>query len=152
MKEGILHFINTPDPNRPVELKYLVEYEETQKWFEEQSDALIFLFDSGITKYRYLTKLALEYKRLKNTKHYELWQIGNRVGYVTYDFKKYLDEDGNVKKNPAYVWRFVGHGRPCFEETQEELRDKVLSLIQSYKEDPDDRGFNIYPYYTKYYR
>lgn len=152
MKEGRLYFINTPDPNRSVELKYLSEFSENKKWFENQEDALIYLFDNGIRKYTYLTKELSKYKSSENLLTYELWHLENRVGYVTYGDEQYYDENKQLKKRKSYIWRFIGHGRSCFAETQEELKDKVLSLIHHYKEDPEACGYNTYPYYTRYYR
>lgn len=152
MKEGKLYFLNTPDPNRPIENKYIVEFDEIEKSFDKQEDALIFLFDNGIRKYQFLTKKLNEYKSLKNIKRYESWQLENRVGYVTQDYEWYTDEKNELKKRKAYVWRFVGYGRSCFAKTKEELKNKVLSLIHYYREDPDKCGHNTYPFYTRYYR
>lgn len=152
LKEGRLYFLNTPDPNRPVELKYLAEFAENQKWFEKQEDALIYLFDNGVNVYKYLTKELEKYKNLNNLLTYELWHLENRVGYVTYGDEQYYDENNELKKRKSFIWRFIGHGRSCFAETQEELKVKVLSHTNYYKEDPEDQGYNTYPYYTKYYR
>ncbi|MEA3320957.1 MAG: hypothetical protein U9Q88_13195 [Bacillota bacterium] len=152
MNEGELFFLNTPDPNRPVELKYLAEFDKNHKWFEKQEDALLYLFDNGIKKYKYLTKELDKYKSLKNLLTYELWHLENRVGYVTYGDEQYYDENEKLEKRKSYIWRFIGHGRSCFAQTPEALKDKVLSHINHYKEDTEDRGYNTYPYYTKYYR
>lgn len=152
LKEGKLYFINTPDPNRPVEFKFLAEFEKNQKWFEKQEDALIFLFDNGVNTYKYLTKELNKYKNLNNLLTYELWHLENRVGYVTYGDELYYDENREIKKRKSYIWRFIGHGRSCFAETQEELRNKVLTHIHHYKVDHEERGYNTYPFYTKYYR
>jgi hypothetical protein len=150
--EGRLYFITKPDPDRPIELKYRTEFDETQKWFEKQEDALLFLFDNGVRKFQFLTKELSEYKSLKNLQTLELWHLENRVGYVLYDYQSYVDEKDEVKKRKAYIWRFVGYGRSCFAKTKEELNDKVLSLIHYYKEDQENCGHNTYPYYTRYYR
>lgn len=99
LKEGKVYFINTPNPNRPIELKYLAEVDDdTLEWFEKQEDALIFLFDNGVRKYKYLTKELSEYKSLKNLQTYELWHIGNRVGYVSYDYERYVDHNNEIQK------------------------------------------------------
>lgn len=153
MSEGKLYFLNKPDHNRPIELKYLVELNEIQMWFEKEEDAQIFLFDNGVRKYKYLTKELSEYKKgLKNLQTFELWHLENRVGYVTYGFNNYYDENDKPQQKRAYIWRFIGYGRSCFAETHEELKDKVLSLINHYNEDPEECGHNIYPYYSRYYR
>ena len=152
MKEGKLFFFKTSDPNRPVELKYLAEFAHNQKWFEKEEEALIYLFDNGVKSYKYLTKSVGEYKNLKNLLTYEFWHLENRVGYVTYGNQLFYDENNELKKRKSYIWRFIGHGKSFFANTQEELKDMVLSHIHYFKEDPENRGYNTYPYYTKYYR
>src|SRR5690606_9613829 len=102
--------------------------------------------------FRRLTKEIYEYKDSTKLPIYEIWHIENRVGYVLYDYEPYLDENNNVKKRRAYVWRFIGFGRSCFAKTQEELKEKVLKLIHQYNNEPDEYGYNLYPYYTKHYR
>jgi hypothetical protein len=151
LKEGKLYFLNTPDPNRPIENKYVVEFDDIEKSFEKEQDALIFMFDNGVTNYQFLSKKLSKYKSLKNIQRFEFWHLENRVGYVSYDYERYYDENDKMQKRRAYVWRFIGYGRSQFAETREELEDKVLSLIHYYKEDPAECGHNIYPYYTRYY-
>lgn len=152
MKEGKLYFLNKPDPTRPIENKYVAEFEDQKKSFIHKEDALLYLFDNNVKTYKYLTKEANEYKDLSKVPTYELWHIKNRVGYVLYDYEFYEDENKEIKKRRAYVWRFVGFGRSCFAETIEELKEKVSVLINHYQEDPDECGHNVYPFYTKHYR
>lgn len=152
MTEGKLYFLNKSDPNRPIELKYLAEFDDTQKWFEKEEDALIFLFDNGVRKYRYLTKELLDYKNLKGIQTFELWHLENRVGYVSYGYDSYYDKNDKMLQKRAYIWRFIGFGRSCFAETPEELKYKVICLINHYNEDPEECGHNTYPFYTQYYR
>ena len=152
MNEGRLYFLNTPDPNRPIEEKYITEIEGQRKSFVREEDALLYIFDNGVRTYKYLTKEALKYKDFNKLPTYEFWHIGNRVGYVLYHFEPYVDENNEVKKRKAFVWRFVGFGRSCFSQNREELKEKITKLINHYKEDPEERGFNIYPFYTKHYR
>jgi hypothetical protein len=150
--EGKLYLFNKPDPNRPIETKYVTEIEGQRKYFVHQEDALLYLFDSGVKTYKFLTKEDREYKDLTKLLTYELWHIKNRIGYVQYDFESYIDEDDEVKRRRAFVWRFVGFGRSCFAKTKEELEEKVLLLINHYNEDPEASGHNTYPYYTRHYR
>lgn len=152
MTEGRLYFLNKPDPDRPIEEKYVIEIKDQRKSFIHQDDAMMFLFDNGIRNYKYLTKEVSEYKDITKVPTYEFWQIENRVGYVLYDFEVYVDENNEMKKRKAFVWRFVGFGRSCFAKTKNELKEKVLSLINHYSEDPEERGYNTYPFYTRYYR
>lgn len=152
MNEGRLYFFNKPDPDRPIEEKYVTEIEGKRKSFMRQEDAMLYLFDNGVRKYQYLTKEAEEYVDITKVATYELWYIENRVGYVLYDYEQYVDENNEVKKRRAYVWRFVGFGRSCFAATKEELEEKVLSLIHHYNEDPKEHGHNTYPFYTRHYR
>jgi DNA polymerase III subunit epsilon len=152
MSEGRLFFFNKPDPNRPIEDKYVTEIDCQRKSFMEKEAAMLYLFDNGVRTFKYLTKELLEYKDIKKLPTYEFWHLENRVGYVLYDFEPYVDDNGEVQKRKAFVWRFVGYGRSCFAETKEALKEKVLSLIQHYKADPEDCGHNIYPFYTKYHR
>lgn len=147
-----LYFLIKPDPNHPIEQRYMVELNETRKSFYNKEDALLYLFDNGIRTFQYLTKELAEYKNVDKQPLYEFWHLENRVGYVLYDYEQYPDENGQLRKRKAFVWRFVGFGRSCFAETREELRLKVLSLINEYREDNEGRGFNIYPAYTKHYR
>lgn len=118
----------------------------------ERRGCFNFLFDNGVRKYQSFTKELGEYKSLKNIQTFELWKLENRVGKVIYDYQMYIDKNDEVKKRKAYIWRFVGYGRSCFAETKEELKEKVLSFILYYKDDPEECGHNIYPYYTRYYR
>lgn len=156
LTEGKLYFLNKPNPNRPIEDKYIAEIEGQRKAFEKEEAVMLFLFDNGVRTYKYLTKEDLEYKdlkkHLKNSPTYEFWKIENRVGYVSYSFELYVDGNGEVKQRKAFVWRFIGFGRSCFAQRQEELKEKVTELIKYYKEDPEKRGFNTYPFYTKHYR
>lgn len=152
MTEGRLFLLNKPDPNRPVEEKYVAEINGERKSFIHQEDAMLYLFDNGIRTYKYLTKEVSEYADLKKVQTYEFWHIKNRVGYVLFDYEPYVDEDNKVKKRKAYVWRFVGFGRSCFATTEEELKEKVFSLINHYREDPENKGYNRYPFYNRHNR
>lgn len=153
MSEAFLFYFNEPDPNRPIENKYVTQINGERKSFMNEEDALLYLFDHGIKTYKYLTKEPEKYKSdITKLLTYEFWHIENRVGYVSYDYQPYIDSGGSVKKKRAYVWRFVGFGRSCFAPTKEELEEKVRKLIQEYKRDPDNRGFNTYPFYTKHFR
>lgn len=152
MTEGRLYFLNKLDPNRPIEEKYVTEIDGIRNSFISQDDAMLYMFDNGIRKYKYLTKEEIEYKDFTKIPTYEFWHILNRVGYVLYDFEPYLDKSGNVKKRRAYVWRFIGFGRSCFAETEEKLKQKVVLLIEKYNKGPEDRGYNRYPYYIKHWR
>ncbi|MGQ4668600.1 hypothetical protein ACUIJN_22735 [Metabacillus halosaccharovorans] len=152
MTEGRLYFLTKPDPNRPIDHNYVTEIEGKRKYFINKEDALLFLFDNGIQNYNYLTKEASEYKDLKKVPMYKFWKIQKRVGYVLYDFEPYVDANNEVKKRRAFVWRFVGFGLGCFAETEEELKEKVQTLINHYQEDPENRGYNKYPFYTRYFR
>lgn len=150
---GRLFFFDKQLPNVPIDEKYIVEIEGmNRESFLKIEDAMLFLFDHGVRQYQYLTKEIHEYKNKKAIKTYELCQIKNRIGYVIYDDETYIDTDGKVKKRKAFVWRFIGHGRPCFAPTKEELLEKVMAVINLHKEDPENRGFNTYPYYTRHYR
>ncbi len=153
MSEGKLYYLTTPDPNRPIEEQFVVEIDDKgiKKSFVNQENAIIFLYKNGIKKYKYLTKPIAEYINPKMIKVYEIWQIENRIGYVLYDYEKYVDENNEVKKKRAYIWRFVGFGHSCFAQTKEELKEKVLMLIHEYQEDPEQRGYNTYPFYSRYY-
>ena len=152
MTEGRLYFLNKLDPNRPIEEKYVTEINGNRESFINQDDALLFLFDNGIKNYKYLTKEVSEYKNLDNLLSYELWQLRNRVGYVLYELESYVNQEDVIQKRKAYIWRFVGFGRSCFAETKEELKEKVIALIDFYNEDPKDYGHSKYPYYTQYTR
>ena len=152
MAEGILYFLTKPDPHRPVEEQYVTEIKGKRKSFIHQDDAMLYLFDNGIKTFKRLTKEIHEYKDITKISAYEFMHIDNRVGYVLYGHEPYIDEDNNVKKRGAYVWRFIGFGRSCFAKTEDELRDKVLTLINRYNKDPENLGYNTYPYYTKHYR
>lgn len=152
MIDGRLYFFNKLDPNRPIDEKYVVEIDGERTSFVKEEDAYIYMFDQGVKTYQYLTKEASEYKNLKQVLVYEFWHLENRVGRVLYGDENYVDENGEIKKRKAYVWRFVGFGRSCFAPTKEELEEKVLEHIKEYQADPEDRGFNTYPYYTRYNR
>lgn len=152
MSEGNLYFFNKPHPTRPIEEKYVTEIEGQRKSFIHQEDALLFLFDNGVSTYKSLTRETSEYKDINKVPTFEFWHIGNRVGYVLYGFEPYVDEMNEIKRRKAFVWRFIGHGRSCFAETKDELEDKILSLISQYTEDFEERGYNIYPFYTRHYR
>jgi hypothetical protein len=152
MTDGILYFLNTPDPNRPIEEKYIAEVNGLTKSFINKEDAMIYLFDHGIRTFKYLTKNLSEYKDYRKLPIYEFWHLDNRVGYVLFDIEHYVDENDEIKKRKAYVWRFVGFGCSCFAPTSEELEAKVLTLILQYKADSEECGHNTYPFYTKYYR
>ena len=150
--EGRIYYLNTPDPYRPLEEKYIAEVDGHRKSFALEEDALLYIYDSGVRTFKYLTKDALKYMNLNKLPTYEFWHIENRVGYVLNDFQLYIDENNEVKKKRAFVWRFVGFGRSCFADNQEELRRKVNKWIKHYQEDPVNYGYNNYPYYTKCYR
>ncbi|OIJ12697.1 hypothetical protein BKP37_12925 [Anaerobacillus alkalilacustris] len=150
---GSLFFLNTVSPDRPVEEKYVVEIEgQDRVSFVKKENAMLFLFDNGVSTFQYFTKEISEYKNIKNVATYELWHIENRVGYVLYNYEPFIDENNQVQKRKAYVWRFIGFGKPSFAATKEELKNKVMSLISEYKNDTDNRGLNAYPYFTQYYR
>lgn len=152
MKEAKLYFFDFPDPDRPLECKYITNIDGKRKYFEKKEDALMYLFDNGVTTYQFLTKKEENYKKNAKILSYELLQIENRVGYVIYDYQPYVDENNTVKKRKAYVWRFIGFGRSCFAPTKEELLEQVKTQIKEYREDKDNRGYNTYPYYKKYFR
>lgn len=152
LNEVRMYFLNTTAPDRPIEEKYITEILGERKSFLQEEDALLYLFDRDFKTFKYLTKEAIKYKDLKNLPTYEFWHIGNRVGYLLYDYQPYINENNEVKKRKAFVWRFVGFGQSCFAQNREELKGKIMTLIDYYKEDPENRGFNIYPYYTKHFR
>lgn len=152
MTEGLLYFFAKPDPNRPIEEKYITEIDGNRKGFVNQENALLYLFDNGVRSYKYLTKEIAEYIDISKVKTFELWQIKNRVGYVLNDYEPYINENGEVKKRKAYVWRFIGFGRSCFSKTKNELKEKVLAQIIEDSEDKEGRGYNIYPFYSRHYR
>lgn len=150
---GRLFFLNKPVPHRPAEEKYVVEIEGMErKSFVEKNDAILFMYDNGITSYQYFTKEVAEYINIKQIPFYELWRIEHRVGFVLYDFEYYTDENNATKKRKSYVWRFVGYGKPCFAPNKESLKEKVQEVVMRHLEDPDKRGLNEYPYFTKCYR
>jgi hypothetical protein len=152
MSEGILYIFNKPDLNRPIEEKFVAEINGKRTSFVNEDDAKIFLFDNGVKSFRFLTKEVHEYKDFSKVPVYEFLKLKNRVGYVTYGYEPYVDNDGKVKRRKAYIWRFIGFGRYCFAKTMEELQEMVLDLINYYQEDPRERGFNIQPAYTRYNR
>ena len=152
MHEGILYFLTKPDPNRPIENKYVTEIDGERKSFMDKDDAFLYLFDNGVNKFKYLTKELYEYKNADKTISYEFMQIENRVGYVIYDFERYIDENNKVQKRKAYVWRFIGFGRSCFGNSKDELKLKVVKLLEQYKLEGDDKGYYKYPFYTRHYR
>ncbi|MFE0507142.1 hypothetical protein ACWF7H_20235 [Peribacillus butanolivorans] len=152
MTKGRIYFFNTLDPNRPIEEKYIAEVDGKRMSFVHEEEALLFLFDNGVKMYKYLTKEAKEYVNLKTLPTYEFWHIENRVGHILHGFESYIDDQNIPQKRKAFVWRFVGFGRSCFAPTQEELKEKVTKLIYEYQEDVEERGYNTYPFYTRYYR
>lgn len=151
MTVGLLFYFTKPDPLRPIEEKYVTDINGERKSFVKEQDAMLYLFDQGIRKFHRLTKELTEYKDSSKLPSYEFWHIDNRVGYVLYEYELYMEGD-EVKRRKAYSWRFVGFGRPCFAPTKEELFLKVKSLIQEYKNEPAEKGYYTYPYYTQYYR
>ena len=100
----------------------------------------------------YLTNDPSEYKNINSLPVYELWRLGNRVGYVLYDFEGYIDNNGAVQTRNAFIWKFIGFGRSCFAETEKDLKEKVLALISSYNNAPKKYGYSTYPYYIRHYR
>ena len=152
MTEGRLYFLNKPDPSRPIEEKYIAEINNLRKSFINQEDALLYLYDNGVKTYKSLTKEALEYKDIKKLPTFEFWHIENRVGYVLHTYKPSVNENAENKRKKSFVWRFIGFGKSCFSDTKEELATEVQSLIAHYKKDPENRGFNTYPFYTRHYR
>lgn len=152
MKEGKLYFFDYPDPHRPIECKYVTSIDGINNYHVKKEDALLYFFDKGVTTYQFLTKKEENYKKNAKIMTYELVQIENRVGTLLYDYEHYVDENNNVKKRKAFVWRFVGFGRSCFAPTKEELIDLVRKQIHEYQNDSDGRGYNTYPYYTRHFR
>ncbi|MEQ2528089.1 hypothetical protein WMO40_15455 [Bacillaceae bacterium CLA-AA-H227] len=152
MVDGRLYFFNKPDPDRPIENKYVTEIEGKRESFMKKEDAMLHLFDNGVRSFQSLTKEITEYINLKQIPVYEFLHIGNRVGYVSYDIEYYMENSSELKKRKAYVWRFVGFGRSCFAPTKEELAMKVQIEIDKYQTDAENRGYNTYPFYTKHYR
>ncbi|NLP50247.1 hypothetical protein [Bacillus sp. RO1] len=152
MKEAKLYFFDYPDPNRPIECKYITSIDGINNYHEKKEDALLYLFDKGVTAYQFLTKKEENYKKNAKILTYELLQIENRVGYLIYDFQPYVDENDTVKKRKAFVWRFIGFGRSCFAPTKEEIVELVKKQIEEYQNDTDNRGYNTYPYYTRHFR
>lgn len=152
---GKLYFLNYSEVGRPIEENYVVEIDDdhsSRKSFAEKAEALIYLFDNDVKTYKFLTKEISQYSSIKNLLNFEFWHLKNRIGYVTYDYEQYVDESRKVQKRRAYIFRFVGFGRSCFAETKEQLKEKVLAIISEYKKDPEGKGCNTYPYYTKYNR
>jgi len=152
MSKGLLFYFTNPDPLRPVEEKYVTEIDGERKSFLHQEDAMLYLFDNGITNFHRLTKELSEYKDSSKLPLYEFWQIQNGVGYVLHEYEQYMDENKEVKRRRAYSFRFIGFGRSCFAATKEDLQEIVKQLIHDYNEAPMEKGYLIYPYYTKYYR
>jgi DNA polymerase-3 subunit epsilon len=152
MSEGRLYFFNKPYPGRPIEDKYIAEIDGLREFFMRKEDALLYLFDQGVKQFQYLTKELPEYINTKNLLTYEFWQLENRVGYVQHDYERYVDQNDEVQKRKAFVWRFVGFGRSTFAPTHEKLKEKVLALIHHYNGDPDECGHNTYPFYIRHYR
>lgn len=113
---------------------------------------MLYLYDNGIKYFQRLTKESHDYKDITKIPIYEFWHIQNRVGYVLHDYELYINENDEVKRRKAFVWRFIGFGRSCFAKTKEELKEKVLNVIQKYNDEPQDLGYNSYPYYTRHYR
>lgn len=126
--------------------------------FSNQEDALIQAFDNGCTQIRLLTKEISEYKVNEKTNkqslpdYQDLVKIEHRVGRMYRDYISSVAEDGKVKNKMQYVWRFVGAGRSCVASTEETLLQKITLEIDIQKEDKDNKGYNTYPYYTKYHR
>jgi hypothetical protein len=78
MTDGILNFLNTPDPIRPIEEKYIAEVNGLTKSFINKEDAMIFLFDHGVRTFKYLTKAISEYKDYRKLPTFEFWHLDNR--------------------------------------------------------------------------
>lgn len=153
LKHGKLFYFTNPHPDLPIDERYVAETDTgIKESFVHKNDALLFLFDHGVRSYQSFTKEISVYKNLKNIPIYELWHLENRIGYVLFGFESYIDSEGNINKRKSYIWRFVGHGRSCFAPTREELTQKILDEIHKHVADPEERGYNIYPYYTRYYR
>ncbi len=152
LSKGILYYFKKPDPNRPIGENYVTEINNFRKSLVKEEDAMLYLFDNKVKFFHRLTKELQDYKNQTNLPLFEFWQIKNRVGYVLYDYEHYINELGEVKKRSAYVWRFIGFGSSCFASSKEELKKKVLLLIKEYCNDIEGRGYNAYPYYTKYFR
>lgn len=152
MTEGILYYFTKPDLNRPIEEQYVAEIDGVKKSFVNQEDAILYLFDNGVNKFKRLTKELHEYKNPNNLPTYELWHIENRVGYVLHGHESYVNENNKIKKRKAYIWRFVGFGQSCFAKTEDKLKEKVKRLIQRYEKKPKEFGYNTYPYFTQYFR
>lgn len=152
MNQGILFYFTKPSPNRPIDEQYVAEIKGERTSFVHQNDAMLYLFDNGVRKFRRLTKEVKGYKNIKNIPFFEFWHIQNRVGYLVHGYQRYIDENDKVKQKRAYVWSFVGFGRVCFAETKEELKSKVLERIEEYRKIPPVKGYNTYPYFTRYYR
>lgn len=152
MSEGIIYFFSKPDPNRPIEEQYVAEINNERVSFIHEAEAMLYLFDNGISTFKRLTKETHEYIDISKIPTYEFWHVKHRVGYVTYGYEPYIDENDVVKKRQAFVWRFIGFGRYCFAKTEIELKENVLNLINHYNNMPEELGYNSYPYYTRYYR
>ncbi|MCM3667910.1 hypothetical protein M3181_02700 [Mesobacillus maritimus] len=80
MTEGKLFFFNKPDPPRPIENKYVTEINGLRKSFMRKEEALLHLFDNGISSYKFFTKEEKDYVNILKVPKYEFWQIENRVG------------------------------------------------------------------------
>lgn len=158
MKEGInlvdgkLFYFTKPDINRPVEEQYVIEINDARKSFVHKEDAMLYLFDKGVKTFYRLTKELTEYANIKQLLIFEFHQIENRIGYVVRDYLPQLNEDNEVKNIRVYIWRFVGFGRSCIADSMEELMEMVPQTIHEYNNQPEERGYNSYPFYTRYYR
>ncbi|MDX5476381.1 MAG: hypothetical protein LPK00_12675 [Bacillaceae bacterium] len=152
MHKGTLYFFTKPDPNRPIENKYVTEINGDRNSFMNKDDAFLYLFVNGVKEFKYLTKELDEYKNTDKTISYEFMHIENRVGYVIYDFEPFIDENNKMQKRKAYVWRFIGFGRSCFAISKDELKRKVINLLEQYKLEGETKGYYKYPFYTRHYR
>lgn len=152
MSFGYLYYFTKFDPDRPIEEKYVTEINGERKSSVKQEDAMLYLFDNGITNFHRLTQELSEYKNPANLPVYEFWKIENRIGYVLNEYELYLNNDNEVKKRKAFSFRFIGFGRSCYAETKEELKEKVKNTINEYSNAPIEKGYKTYPYYTQYYR
>ena len=145
------------DNNIAIENKYAIYSDgNNAKYFTEQDDAIIYAFDERYNHISLLSKPIKDYKIDKNgepvlPKPQELLQIGNRVGRVYHDFLDF-EKNGASVREKQHIWRFVGHGYPCWADTKDELMTKVRLAVETFMIDAEKRGYNTYPYYTRYYR
>ena len=149
---GRIYSLNRIYLGVPVECKYAAEIEGERQYFVNKEDALLYLYDHDISVFQFLMKEVSKYTNITSIPHYEFWHIKNRIGYVVHDNEYYNTVDNITKKQRAYVWRFVGYGRSLYASTKDELKEKVIEQIHQYSEDVNQRGYNIYPFYTRYNR